>query len=72
MTTIDTSNDDYNSESRDYNEEPKERKPKRKFEGKRWDSLPTSVSSLVLLLPRPTSVPRLSILPSAGKKITFD
>lgn len=66
-----TSNNDYNSESRDYNEEPKERKPKRKFEGKRPDSSSNKRLKPGLALATAQRA-KVSILPSAGKKITFD
>ncbi|KAF5100832.1 hypothetical protein D0Z00_001101 [Geotrichum galactomycetum] len=67
-----SNNNDYHNEGRDYNEEPKDqqRKPKRKFEGKKPDNSNKRLKPGLALATAQRA--KVSILPSAGKKITFD
>jgi RNA recognition motif-containing protein len=68
-----SNNNNYHNEDREYNEEPKDqqRKPKRKFEGKKSDSSSNKRLKPGLALATAQRA-KISILPSAGKKITFD
>lgn len=62
----------YSNEGGDYQEQPKEqqRKPKRKFEGKKPDNSNKRLKPGLALATAQRA--KVSILPSAGKKITFD